>query len=153
MQVGEPRELGVADGARLRFSSPKRQTPEGPRFNSRQLLLDDAAAFELSFWCRWSLRAGTTAYASASTNSDSNAPLARRPYRYPCSTSDYLPPCRATRPATTHTGGARCAIWTGWVCGPECSHGRNPSRSESFGFSNREGKPEGPINYYYEREL
>jgi ribosomal protein S18 acetylase RimI-like enzyme len=24
---------------------------------------------------------------------------------------------------------------------------------ESLGFSNREGKPEGPINYYYEREL
>jgi len=24
---------------------------------------------------------------------------------------------------------------------------------ESFGFSNREGKPDGPINYYYEREL
>jgi len=24
---------------------------------------------------------------------------------------------------------------------------------ESFGFSNREGKPEGPINYYYERDL
>ena len=24
---------------------------------------------------------------------------------------------------------------------------------ESLGFSNREGKPDGPINYYYEREL
>jgi ribosomal protein S18 acetylase RimI-like enzyme len=24
---------------------------------------------------------------------------------------------------------------------------------ESLGFSNREGKPEGPVNYYYEREL
>jgi ribosomal protein S18 acetylase RimI-like enzyme len=24
---------------------------------------------------------------------------------------------------------------------------------ESFGFSNREGKPDGPINHYYEREL
>ena len=24
---------------------------------------------------------------------------------------------------------------------------------ESLGFSNREGKPEGPLNYYYEREL
>ncbi|MCA1702747.1 MAG: GNAT family N-acetyltransferase, partial [Actinobacteria bacterium] len=24
---------------------------------------------------------------------------------------------------------------------------------ESFGFSNREGKPDGPINYFYEREL
>jgi GNAT superfamily N-acetyltransferase len=24
---------------------------------------------------------------------------------------------------------------------------------ESFGFSNREGKPGGPLNYYYEREL
>ena len=24
---------------------------------------------------------------------------------------------------------------------------------ESFAFSNREGKPDGPINYYYEREL
>jgi hypothetical protein len=51
IEVGEPRELGVAGGARLRFSSPKRQTPDGPRFNPRQLLLDDAAAFELSFWC------------------------------------------------------------------------------------------------------
>jgi ribosomal protein S18 acetylase RimI-like enzyme len=24
---------------------------------------------------------------------------------------------------------------------------------ESLGFSNREGKPDGPINYFYEREL
>jgi ribosomal protein S18 acetylase RimI-like enzyme len=24
---------------------------------------------------------------------------------------------------------------------------------ESLGFSNREGKPDGPLNYYYEREL
>jgi GNAT superfamily N-acetyltransferase len=24
---------------------------------------------------------------------------------------------------------------------------------ESFGFSNREGKPDGPLNYFYEREL
>jgi ribosomal protein S18 acetylase RimI-like enzyme len=24
---------------------------------------------------------------------------------------------------------------------------------ESFGFSNREGKPDGPVNYFYEREL
>lgn len=24
---------------------------------------------------------------------------------------------------------------------------------ESLGFSNREGKPDGPVNYYYEREL
>jgi ribosomal protein S18 acetylase RimI-like enzyme len=24
---------------------------------------------------------------------------------------------------------------------------------ESLGFSNREGKPEGPVNYFYEREL
>jgi ribosomal protein S18 acetylase RimI-like enzyme len=24
---------------------------------------------------------------------------------------------------------------------------------ESFGFSNREGKPDGPVSYYYEREL
>jgi ribosomal protein S18 acetylase RimI-like enzyme len=24
---------------------------------------------------------------------------------------------------------------------------------ESLGFSNREGRPEGPLNYYYEREL
>jgi ribosomal protein S18 acetylase RimI-like enzyme len=24
---------------------------------------------------------------------------------------------------------------------------------ESLGFSNREGKPDGPINYYYERDL
>jgi ribosomal protein S18 acetylase RimI-like enzyme len=24
---------------------------------------------------------------------------------------------------------------------------------ESFGFSNREGRPDGPLNYYYEREL
>jgi ribosomal protein S18 acetylase RimI-like enzyme len=24
---------------------------------------------------------------------------------------------------------------------------------ESLGFSNREGKPDGPINYYYERKL
>jgi ribosomal protein S18 acetylase RimI-like enzyme len=24
---------------------------------------------------------------------------------------------------------------------------------ESLGFSNREGRPDGPINYYYEREL
>jgi ribosomal protein S18 acetylase RimI-like enzyme len=24
---------------------------------------------------------------------------------------------------------------------------------ESLGFSNREGKPDGPVNYFYEREL
>jgi len=24
---------------------------------------------------------------------------------------------------------------------------------ESLGFSNREGKPNGPVNYFYEREL
>jgi ribosomal protein S18 acetylase RimI-like enzyme len=24
---------------------------------------------------------------------------------------------------------------------------------ESLGFSNREGKPDGPLNYFYEREL
>jgi hypothetical protein len=24
---------------------------------------------------------------------------------------------------------------------------------ESLGFSNREGKPDGPVNYYYERDL
>jgi ribosomal protein S18 acetylase RimI-like enzyme len=24
---------------------------------------------------------------------------------------------------------------------------------ESLGFSNREGRPDGPVNYYYEREL
>jgi ribosomal protein S18 acetylase RimI-like enzyme len=24
---------------------------------------------------------------------------------------------------------------------------------ESLGFSNREGRPDGPINYYYERQL
>lgn len=48
---GEARQLGVADGARLGFTEPRRQTPDGPRFNGRTLLLDDQPAFDLSFWC------------------------------------------------------------------------------------------------------
>jgi hypothetical protein len=51
VEIGVPRELGVAAESRLSFSAPMRETPEGRQFNPRQLLLDDRPAFELSFWC------------------------------------------------------------------------------------------------------
>jgi hypothetical protein len=51
VEMGDPCELGVASGARISFSTSTTTTPEGPRFNPRQLLLDDDPAFELSFWC------------------------------------------------------------------------------------------------------
>jgi hypothetical protein len=47
--MGDACEIGVS-GPRLSFSAPERMTPDGPRFNERQLLLDDRPAFELSFW-------------------------------------------------------------------------------------------------------
>jgi hypothetical protein len=50
IEIGEPCELGLTEGARLGFSLPTRQTPDGERFNSRKLLLDGDEAFDLSFW-------------------------------------------------------------------------------------------------------
>jgi hypothetical protein len=52
---------------------------------------------------------------------------------------------RWTRPA----GRAR----TTWTSGRARTTVAARGLSESLGFSNREGKPNGPINYYYERQL
>jgi len=51
VEAGDPCELGAASGGRLGFTEPMRDSPEGQRFNARRLLLDDRAAFDLSFWC------------------------------------------------------------------------------------------------------
>jgi hypothetical protein len=48
---GDLCQLGVAEGSRLSFSNTTRDTPDGKLFNPRQLLLDGAPAYELSFWC------------------------------------------------------------------------------------------------------
>jgi ribosomal protein S18 acetylase RimI-like enzyme len=58
---------------------------------------------------------------------------------------------RALMNAAIETARARGAAWMDLNTADQDVAAR--ALYESLGFSNREGKPDGPINYYYEREL